>query len=43
MISTGLSLMPAGLEKDLKRQDIADVIAFVKSIKPQPVADSKSQ
>ncbi|MFT4555066.1 MAG: putative heme-binding domain-containing protein, partial [Planctomycetaceae bacterium] len=36
MISTGLSLMPVGLEKDLKRQDIADVIAFVKSIKAQP-------
>ena len=33
MISTGLSLMPVGLEKDLKRQDLADVIAFVKSIK----------
>ena len=36
MISTGLSLMPVGLEKDLKRQEIADVIAFVKSIKAQP-------
>ncbi len=36
MISTGLSLMPVGLEKDLKRQDLADVIAFVKSIKAQP-------
>lgn len=33
MLSTGLSLMPVGLEKDLKRQDLADVIAFVKSIK----------
>jgi putative membrane-bound dehydrogenase-like protein len=41
MISTGLSLMPVGLEKDLKRQDIADVIAFVKSIKPQPASRSK--
>jgi putative membrane-bound dehydrogenase-like protein len=38
MISTGLSLMPAGLEKDLKRQDIADVITFVKSIKPLPAS-----
>lgn len=38
MISTGLSLMPAGLEKDLSRQDLADVIAFVKSIKVQPVS-----
>ena len=36
MISTGLSLMPVGLEKDLKRQEIADVIAFVKSIKAPP-------
>jgi putative heme-binding domain-containing protein len=36
MISTGLSLMPVGLEKDLKRQDLADVIAFVKSITAQP-------
>lgn len=33
-ISTGISLMPEGLEKDLKPQDLADVIAFVKSIKP---------
>lgn len=41
MISTGLSLMPVGLEKDLKRQDIADVIAFVKSIKsPQSTSAS---
>lgn len=38
MISTGLSLMPVGLEKDLKKQDIADVIAFVKSIKAQPAS-----
>ncbi len=36
MISTGLSLMPVGIEKDLKRQDLADVIAFVKSITAQP-------
>lgn len=43
MISTGLSLMPVGLEKDLKRQDIADVIAFVKSIKPKAGTGSKSQ
>ena len=40
MISTGLSLMPVGLEKDLKRQDIADVIAFVKSIKAEPAAEN---
>jgi putative membrane-bound dehydrogenase-like protein len=32
--SSGKSLMPEGLEKDLKPQDIADVIAFIKTIKP---------
>lgn len=32
MASTGVSLMPEGLEKDLTRQQLADVIAFVKSI-----------
>ena len=37
--STGLSLMPEGLEKELSRQDLADVIAFVKSIS---AADSQS-
>lgn len=35
LIATGVSLMPEGLEKDLTRQDLADVIAFVKSIKPK--------
>ncbi|MBP88518.1 MAG: dehydrogenase [Planctomycetaceae bacterium] len=34
LVSTGASLMPEGLEKDVSRQDLADVIAFVKSIKP---------
>ncbi|MFQ5734626.1 MAG: PVC-type heme-binding CxxCH protein, partial [Planctomycetaceae bacterium] len=34
MVSSGKSLMPEGLEKDLSLQDFADVIAFVKSIKP---------
>ena len=34
-LSTGVSLMPEGLEKDLSPQDLADVIAFVKSIKPK--------
>jgi putative heme-binding domain-containing protein len=29
--SSGLSLMPEGLENVLKPQDIADVIAFIKS------------
>ncbi|NQV25192.1 MAG: c-type cytochrome [Rhodopirellula sp.] len=43
MISTGLSLMPVGLEKDLKRQDIADVIAFVKSIKPPQESGPQNQ
>mgnify|MGYP002826414965 FL=1 len=33
LISTGMSLMPEGLEKDLSRQDLADVISFVKSIR----------
>ncbi|MCA9083963.1 MAG: HEAT repeat domain-containing protein [Planctomycetaceae bacterium] len=32
LISNGVSLMPEGLEKDLSDQDLADVIAFVKSI-----------
>ena len=30
--STGLSLMPEGLEKGLVPQDFADLIAFLKSI-----------
>ena len=41
--STGVSLMPEGLEKDLKPQDLADVIAFVKSIKPKTPAKRSSQ
>ena len=32
--STGLSLMPEGLEKGLTPQDFADLIAFVRSIRP---------
>jgi len=32
LMSTGRSLMPEGLEKDLSRKELADVIAFVKSI-----------
>ncbi len=32
LIANGTSLMPEGLEKDLSRQDLADVISFVKSI-----------
>ena len=34
MVSSEKSLMPEGLEKELSHQDLADVIAFVKSIKP---------
>ncbi len=33
LISNGVSLMPVGLEKDLKAQDIADVISFIKQSK----------
>ena len=29
--STGKSLMPEGLEKDLSKQDLADVMAYVRS------------
>jgi putative heme-binding domain-containing protein len=32
LISTGISLMPEGFEKELTPQNIADIIAFVKSI-----------
>ncbi len=32
--STGVSLMPEGLEKGLSAQDLADLIAFVRSIQP---------
>ncbi len=34
LVSTGTSLMPEGLEKELTPRDLADVIEFVKSIKP---------
>ncbi|REJ97744.1 MAG: dehydrogenase [Planctomycetota bacterium] len=33
--STGLSLMPVGLEKDITPEQMADVIAFIKSIPPK--------
>jgi len=36
--STGISLMPEGLEKGLSHQDLADLIAFVRSIRPAPPA-----
>ena len=32
MTSNGISLMPEGLEKEISRQDLANVIAFVKTI-----------
>jgi putative heme-binding domain-containing protein len=32
--ATGVSLMPEGLEKELSHQDIADLIVFLRSIKP---------
>ena len=39
--STGLSLMPEGLEKGLTPQDLADLMAFVKSIQgPSPPGPS---
>ncbi|MFL5338807.1 MAG: PVC-type heme-binding CxxCH protein [Gemmataceae bacterium] len=34
LTSTGKSAMPDGLEKDLKHQDMADVLAYVRSSKP---------
>jgi putative heme-binding domain-containing protein len=34
LISTGQSLMPEGLEKDLDKQALADLIAFIKSQAP---------
>ena len=33
LISSGVSLMPVGLEKELSKQDLADVIAFIKQSK----------
>lgn len=35
LISTGQSLMPEGLEKDIDKQALADLIAFIKSQAPQ--------
>ncbi len=32
LVANGISLMPEGLEKDLSRQDLANVIVFIKSI-----------
>jgi putative membrane-bound dehydrogenase-like protein len=35
LISSGKSLMPEGLEKEIKPQDMADLIAHVRSVGPQ--------
>lgn len=35
LVASGKSLMPEGLEKELQPQDLADVIAFIKTIKPK--------
>ena len=34
--SSNKSLMPEGLEKDLSKQDLADVIAYVRDLEPTP-------
>jgi hypothetical protein len=34
MIASGQSLMPEGLEKDLKPQDLADLIAYIATAGP---------
>lgn len=36
LVSSSKSTMPEGLEKDLKPQDVADLIAYVRSIVPLP-------
>jgi putative heme-binding domain-containing protein len=36
LTSSGKSAMPEGIEKDLKPQDVADLIAHVRSATPQP-------
>lgn len=38
LVASGKSLMPEGLEKDLSEQDLADIIAFIKTIKPKTPA-----
>jgi putative heme-binding domain-containing protein len=34
LLSTGKSLMPDGLEKDISRQEMADLIAFIRGPRP---------
>ena len=41
MISTGLSLMPEGLEKEITVEQMADLLAFVKAIAPAAATASK--
>jgi putative heme-binding domain-containing protein len=36
LVSTGKSLMPEGLEKDIPPPAMADLIAFIKSLRPAP-------
>jgi putative heme-binding domain-containing protein len=36
LASTGKSLMPEGLEKDVSPSEMADLIAFIKSLQPPP-------
>jgi putative heme-binding domain-containing protein len=36
LASTGKSLMPQGLEKDISPPEMADLIAFIKSLQPTP-------
>jgi putative membrane-bound dehydrogenase-like protein len=35
LVSSGKSVMPEGLEKDIKHQDLADLIAHIRSLGPQ--------
>jgi putative membrane-bound dehydrogenase-like protein len=36
LVSTGKSAMPEGLEKEVKHQDMADLIAYIRTVGPQP-------
>lgn len=42
LVSSGKSLMPEGLEKDVNRQQMADLIALIKTLKP-PAKAKKSR
>jgi putative heme-binding domain-containing protein len=43
LVASGKSLMPEGLEKELSEQDLADVIAFIKTIKPNQPSKQPSK